>query len=270
MRHACEWKLKGIVAFWRNWQKVEPRVFKDTEISDADAARYSLLLVGGPGENAVAKRLAGRIPLEVRKDAVVVDGKAFPATDAGVSLVYPSPLNTERYVAVLAGTSPGGLWFADWQNAEWDFQIVDGRSAAAATLDPPGRFPERGRIASGSFDGAWRLDEAFVVRGDEALRAKATLMSPPKPVTLPVAALDRVVGTYQIPGGPRIRVYREGSRLMGGQEGQGGGELVPESEAQYFVLGEGFRVAFEKDAAGRVAVMVVKVPGQEMRANRVE
>lgn len=81
--------------------------------------------------------------------------------------------------------------------------------------DPPGRFPERGRIASGCFDGTWRLDEAFLVRGDEALRARAT-------------------------------------------------------PTQYFVLGEGFRVAFEKDAAGKIAVMVVKVPGREMRANRIE
>ena len=270
MRRACEWKVKAIVAFWRDWQKVEPRVFKDTEIEGADAGRYSLLLVGGPGENAVAKRLAARIPLEVRPDAVVVDGKAFPATDAGVSLVYPSPLNPERYVAILAGTSPAGLWFAEWQSGEWDFQVVDGRSAAAAALDPPGRFPERGRIASGDLDEAWRLNEAFVVRGDEAARAKATPTLAPKPVSLPVAALERVVGTYQISGGPRIRVYREGSRLLGGQEGQGGGELVPESETQYFVLAQGLRVTFEKDAAGRVSVMVVKVPGQEMRAARVD
>jgi dienelactone hydrolase len=270
MRRVCEWKAKGFAAFWRDWQKVEPRVFEDTKISDGDAARYSLLLVGGPSENAVAKRLAGQIPLQVRKDAIVVDGKAFPAADAGVSLVYPSPLNPERYVVVLAGTSPGGLWFADWQNGEWDFQIVDGRSAAAAALDPPGQFPERGRVASGYFDEAWRLDEAFVVQGDETLRAKATPMAPPKPTTLPVAALDRVAGTYAIPGGPRIRVYREGGRLLGAQEGQGGGELVPESETEFFVLGESLRIAFEKDAAGKVAVMIVKVPGREIRASRVE
>ena len=270
MRNACEWKLRAFVAFWRDWQKVEPRVFKDTEITDADAARYSLLLIGGPGENAVAKRLAGRIPLEVRPDAIVVDGTAFPATDAGVSLVYPSPLNPERYVAVLAGTSAGGLWFADWRNAEWDFQIVDGRSAAAATLDPPGQFPERGRVASGYFDGAWRLAESLVVPGDAALRAKATPTVAPKPITLPIAALDRVTGTYAIPGGPRIRVFLEGSRLMGAQEGQGGGELVPESETAFFVIGESIRLAFEKDAAGKATVMIVKVPGQEIRANRVE
>ena len=95
-------------------------------------------------------------------------------------------------------------------------------------------------------------------------------MLAPRPITLPVAALDRVTGTYQIQGGPRIRVYREGTRLLGAQEGQGGGELVPESETEFFVLGESLRLAFEKDAAGKAAVMIVKVPGREIRATRVE
>ena len=65
-------------------------------------------------------------------------------------------------------------------------------------------------------------------------------------------------------------MFREGSRLMGAQEGQGGGELVPESETAFFVIGESIRLAFEKDAAGRAIAMIVKVPGQEIRANRVE
>jgi predicted esterase len=266
MRRACEWKVEGFVAFWRDWQKVSPRVFKDTEMADADAAGYSLLLVGGPAENAVARRLADRLPLAVREDAVVVGGNAFPARDAGVSLVYPSPLNPERYVALLAGTSPGGLWLAEWQNGEWDFQIVDGRSSAAAVLDPPGEFPERGRIASGYFDSSWRYDETLVVRGDEARRAKATPVLPPKPIDLPEAALDRVTGTYQIPGGPKLRVYREGGRLLVAQQGQGGTELVPESETDFFLIAQSLRLAFEKDASGRATALLVKVPGREIRA----
>jgi hypothetical protein len=37
---------------------------------------------------------------------------------------------------------------------------------------------------------------------------------------------------------------------------------VPESEVQYFALGEGFRVAFEMDAAGKAVVMVVRFRGR--------
>ena len=88
------------------------------------------------------------------------------------------------------------------------------------------------------------------MQGDAALRAKAwTPTVAPKPITLPVAALDRVTGTYAIPGGPRIRVFLEGSRLIGAQEGQGGGELVPGvGGTTFFVIGESIRLAFEKDA----------------------
>jgi poly(3-hydroxybutyrate) depolymerase len=62
MRRACEWRVRSFVAFWRDWQKVEARVFKDTEISDADAARYSLLLVGAPVLLAALAMIACLLP----------------------------------------------------------------------------------------------------------------------------------------------------------------------------------------------------------------
>jgi hypothetical protein len=35
-------------------------------------------------------------------------------------------------------------------------------------------------------------------------------------------------------------------------------------------MSEGTRLAFEKDATGKATAMIVKVPGREIRANRVE
>jgi len=45
---------------------------------------------------------------------------------------------------------------------------------------------------------------------------------------------------------------------------------VPESETDFFVMGQTMRLAFERDATGRAAVLIVKAPGQEIRAKRVE
>jgi dienelactone hydrolase len=273
MRRMCALKAQAFVNNWRNWQKVTPRVFEDVRLTDADAARYSLLLIGGPEDNAVARRLAARLPLIVRPNEIAIDGKAFPVQDGGVALVYPSPLNPDRYVAVVAGTSPGALWFADpmdRQAADWDFVITDGRGASAAALVGPGPFPERGRVVSGYFDSAWKVDEALLVWGDAEARAKASVMAAPRPVTLPPLALDRVAGTYAIPQGPRIRVFREGRRLLGGQEGQVPGELVPESETSFFLAEPYMRIVFEKDAAGKAVAFQLKRPGREARAPRVE
>ncbi len=179
MRSMCAAKGRAFVENWQAWQHVTPRVFLDTEISDADAGRYSLLLIGGPADNALARRLAGRIPLEVRKDAVVIDGVSFAVQDAAVGILSPSPLNPERYVAVVAGTSAGGLWFWDPNDdgaSDWDFFVVDGRSGGATALAQPGFFPERGRVVSGLLDGNWRFAESSTVRGDAELRAQATLV----------------------------------------------------------------------------------------------
>jgi hypothetical protein len=272
MRKMCEWKAAAAVEFWKAWQHHTPRLFKDTEIGEADLARYSLVLVGGSADNAVAKRLADRIPLEVRKDAIVVDGTRFDVQDALAALVYPSPLNKERYVAVVAGTSPGGLWFWEPGNrsaGDWDFYVVDGRTDAAGAAPRPG-FPERGRVVSGLFDRDWRLRGAVLVRGDAELRDKAAAVVPPSPVDVDPAVFDRLVGTYDVGPGTKVEVKREGARLIATQEQQPPVELLPESETSYFILVQNLRIVFKTDAAGRASGMVVKVQGRDIEGKRMD
>jgi hypothetical protein len=88
-------------------------VFKDTEISSDDMARYSLLLFGGPEANRVVAKLAAKLPLQVSADRITIDGRTFPVKDAAVQMIYPNPLNAERYVRIAAGTSPDGMYFCD-------------------------------------------------------------------------------------------------------------------------------------------------------------
>ncbi len=273
MRAMCEWKGRAFVEYWQVWQHVTPRLFKDTEISDGDAARYSLVLIGGPADNAVARRLADRLPLEIRRDAILVDGRRFAVEDGAVALVHPSPLNPERYVAVVAGTSAGGLWFwepSDGGVGDWDFVVLDGRSGPASASLQGGAFPERGRVASGLFDGDWKLREASLVAGDGELRAKATPIAAPKPARVDPAVFDRLAGRYDVGPGVKLVVRRDGDRLMAVQEQNAPVELLPESETSYFILMQNLRLVFDTDAAGRAKGLVVKVPGQEIKGTRID
>jgi hypothetical protein len=265
--------VEAAVDYWRSWQNQQPRVFDDTKLTDAEAARYSLLLVGGPAENAVAKRLAARLPLQVRSDAVVIDGRTFEVQDGLVALAYPSPVNPERYVGIVAGTSAGGLWFwdpGDRMAADWDFYVADGRTTpAAASVLRELPFLERGRIVSGVFDRDWRLDERGLVRGDAGLRAQATPVAPPKLAEVNPAVFDRLVGRYDL-GPVKVTVRRQGSRLIGEQEGSPAVELLPESETSYFLALQNVRLSFELDAGGRATTMVVKTQGQEIKGRRID
>src|ERR1017187_667292 len=81
MKEMCRRKAEAAVNFWQQWQRQPPRVFLDSEISDADAARYSLLLIGGPGASRVARKVG---LVEMAPDHVTIRGRFFAATDARV------------------------------------------------------------------------------------------------------------------------------------------------------------------------------------------
>ena len=145
---------------------------RDIDVTEEDMAAYSLILYGGPEENAVTAALIPDLPLEITPDAVSVDGVRFEARDAAVGLVCPNPRNPNRYVLVKAATSALGLYHLNQIPNEYDFAIVDGRAPAEG---------ETGEVwvAAGRFDRNWRLDERYVVRGDEEARSRATVTGVP-------------------------------------------------------------------------------------------
>ncbi len=256
MAEVCRQKALAFVDSWRDWQKQPPRVFKDTEILDADLARYSLLLFGGPEANRVTARLAPSLPLRVARDQVTIDGKTFPVVDAAVQMVYPNPLNAERYVWVAAASSADGMYFCDPPLndpalALWDYVIVDGTIPARQRQASPHQL----RVVSGLFDYNWRYSDALAQPGDPQIRADGRLRHAPNPrLVLPPRVLDAYVGRYQITRGPLLQVVRDGTRLRVRQPGSegAGDELLPENETTFQIPGAGLWLRFVRDASGKV------------------
>ena len=253
-------KAQAFVRAWKDWQKFEPRVFKDTEISDADMAKYSLLLIGGADANAVTARLAPKLPLKVSPDRIVIDGKAFAARDAAVSLLYPNPRNASRYVWVFASTSGAGMQFASptpFRTYEWDYLIEDGLIPA-----PRQNLPmERTSVVSGKFDQNWRFDAAYLQMGDAEARAKGRkLAKPGKQLKLPVALLDAYAGNYRLPNGRMVELTRKGD-ILWGKAGADELGFLPLDENTFY--GEEFNVwiTFARDASGKVTGFSGYQPG---------
>jgi hypothetical protein len=176
MRQVCAQVTQGLIRHWEGAQHWRPRHFLDTAISEADLARYSLILIGGPDDNLIARRFAAQLPLRIREDEIVLDGRSFEALDAVVQLVYPHPLNPERYVAITAANSVAGMSLAippsppTWAAIGYmplieqlppdvDFGLADGRVAG----EPQGETGSRVRVlAAGVFDQRWRLQEELL------------------------------------------------------------------------------------------------------------
>jgi hypothetical protein len=77
---------------WRSFFRGDARVTDDAKLTDEQIKQCNLVLWGDPSSNAVLKRIADRLPLMDRWSETRVP-----------ILIYPNPLNPERYVVVNSG-----------------------------------------------------------------------------------------------------------------------------------------------------------------------
>ena len=138
---------------WRRHFRGEARVKADSEITDEDIRSANLILWGDPKSNVILSRLAKRLPIRWEEGGVIVDDRAYPAEYHALILVYPNPLNPERYVVL--NSSFTYREFAYLNNARQvpklpDWAIVDLRT-------PPDTLWPGKIVAADFFDEAWRV-----------------------------------------------------------------------------------------------------------------
>jgi dienelactone hydrolase len=272
MKQICERKAAAMAASWKNWQRQPPRVFKDSELSDADAARYSLVLIGGPDDNLIARKLAGKIPLEISADHVKIGPRSFPVSDARVELIYPNPLNAERYVVVIAATSAAGMFFVNTDelgSADFDFVVQDSRAPSG----PDGGSETTLAVAGGWFNRHWEFENALSHQGDAALRARSVLVrAPGHGHAVDAAILDSYAGKYEVAPSVVVEVKRQEGRLVAQFAGSDrpAMDLLPISDTEFFVVERMVQIVFVKDAAGKTAAFKGWEQGQAFTAKRVE
>ncbi|HWL10347.1 MAG TPA: prolyl oligopeptidase family serine peptidase [Planctomicrobium sp.] len=100
------WVHEEMTRAARNWQRQmrgEARLKQDTTITDADIRDHNLILWGCPQSNSLMKRVLDQLPVEWSSSRLVVGQKQYdPARDVLV-LVYPNPLNPDRYIVFNSG-----------------------------------------------------------------------------------------------------------------------------------------------------------------------
>ena len=176
-----EEQAKKVAEHWARWAQGTARIKYDYEVTEEDIAQSNLVLFGGPSSNKIAAQVNARLPIRIERDAVVVGQRRFAGPDVGVKLIYPNPLNPERYVVLFAGVSARamrdiatrfGNWF-DWgvfSNRNWfDFAVFDDRTYSPETF-----------LVVGFFDAHWRLCPETMWFGDERLRRGALVRELPQ------------------------------------------------------------------------------------------
>ena len=146
-------ELAHFVQHWRQQFRGDAIVKDDTAITDDDIKNSNLVIFGDPTSNAFLKRVLDKLPLQWTANEVSVSGQKFSATEHAPVMVYPNPLNSERYVVLNSGFTYRE--FAYLNNARQipklpDWAIVDLKTPANPVW--PGKI-----VAADFFGEQWQV-----------------------------------------------------------------------------------------------------------------
>jgi pimeloyl-ACP methyl ester carboxylesterase len=267
-------KAQEFIDYWKNWQKYEPRVFKDTEISEADINKYSLILYGDAEANSVVKKLGDKIPLNVSPREIEIAGRIFQAKDANVQMIYPHPLNSERHVLIIGATSYAGMFLFTGEDTDYDFVIQDG----TIPINLFGRTREKLNIAAGVFDYNWQIYDELLETGDPELRNISPVRKVLPDLTTSIENIPDVdtlifqtyAGKYEIRPGITITVYIESGKLMAITPQGAKLRLFPLSKTDYFIDVADVQISFIQDENGIVNTATLRQSGNDIEMNKIE
>ncbi len=91
------------IKHWRQHFRGEARTVLDTDLSEEQIRTCNLILWGDPQSNTILAKIAPRLPIPWTKEKVTVGSQQFPADRHVLVLIYPNPLNPDRYVVLNSG-----------------------------------------------------------------------------------------------------------------------------------------------------------------------
>jgi hypothetical protein len=141
------------IEHWRKQFRGEARVAKDSEITDAQIAAHNLVLWGDPQSNKLLARILDKLPIQWTKEDLKLGQKSFGADSNVPVLVFPNPLNPERYVVLNSGFT-----FREYDYLNNARQIAKLPDYAIVDISKPitSRAPG-GIAAAGFFDENWQV-----------------------------------------------------------------------------------------------------------------
>ncbi|MEL6110460.1 MAG: prolyl oligopeptidase family serine peptidase [Planctomycetota bacterium] len=139
---------------WRKHFRGDVVEIKDTELTPESIADRHLVLFGEPESNAVLAQIQSQLPVTWTDESIELGDRTFPRQTNAIAMIYPNPLNPERYIVLNTGFT-----FREYDylnNARQtpklpDWAIIDTVEGAN------GRYPGEIRDA-GFFDERWQVE----------------------------------------------------------------------------------------------------------------
>ena len=99
----ARWTLERFQHEFDHRMRAKVPVVNDVDFKDDLLKTRHLILFGDPGSNSILARLVGKVPIHWTKDQFEVRGQAYRSAEHGLSMIYPNPLNPQKYVVLNSG-----------------------------------------------------------------------------------------------------------------------------------------------------------------------
>jgi dienelactone hydrolase len=134
-------RLARFRAEFAKWLRGDPRVVDEASVTAKQISQHNLILFGDASTNRWIAKVLPKLPVRWTDSEIRIGSHTFPAKGHTLALIYPNPLNPERYVVLNSGHSFGEKEFRG-TNAllyprlgDWAVIKDDGNVAAAGLFD---------------------------------------------------------------------------------------------------------------------------------------
>lgn len=141
------------ITHWRSQFRGLPRIKLDTEITAADIANHNLVVWGDPRSNTILNRVAADLPIRWNEQEIRAGERLYPIDRFVPTLIYPNPLNPDRYLVVNSGFT-----FREYDYLNNARQVAKLPDWAIIDITHPANARYPGKITdAGFFDESWQL-----------------------------------------------------------------------------------------------------------------
>ncbi len=149
----AKWTYDRFAREFDKWFRGRVPTIKDNELTDELIENKNLILFGDPSSNAVLAKIIEDLPVTWTKGTLEVAGKKYDPRTQAVSLIFPNPLNPDRYVVINSGHTLHDAEFIG-TNALLFPRLGD--IAVQSFAPAKNGFTEKTEWAT-SFDSKWKL-----------------------------------------------------------------------------------------------------------------
>jgi len=79
--------------------------FVDSNMPEILVNSHNLILVGTAESNLRLSKICKKLPVQIDQGQITAEGKCYDGRDVGLIIIYPNPINPQKYVVVFSGTS---------------------------------------------------------------------------------------------------------------------------------------------------------------------